>query len=76
MKQKELNEKVALLRDGQIVEIENEWFQAVRLPDNDDEFPCLICDVDCVCRGDVNTICAALEDYGRCRWFLKLAHPL
>lgn len=74
MKEKELRVKVALLKDGQIVEIANDWFQAVRLPDNDDEDPCFICDVDCLGRGDVNTICAALEDYGKCRWFLKLAH--
>ena len=74
MKQKELNEKVALLRDGQNVDIADDWFQAVRLLDDVDEDPCFICDIDCLCRGDVNTICAALEDYGRCRWFLKLAH--
>ena len=74
MKQKELLEKVALLKDGQIVEIENDWFQAVRLPEYWDEDPCNICELDSICRGDVNTICAALEDYGRCRWYLKLAH--
>lgn len=76
MKEKELREKVALLKDGQAVEIENDWFQAVRLPDNDDDDPCFICGIDSLCRGDVNTICAALEDFGRCHWFLKLAHPL
>ena len=74
MKEKELREKVALLKDGQIVDIAGDWFQAARLPEYWDEDPCNICELDSICRGDVNTICAALEDYGKCRWYLKLAH--
>lgn len=75
MTEKEIREKVALLKDGQIVEIEYDTYKAVRLLDDVDEDPCFICDVDCLCQGDVNTICAALEDYGKSRWLLKLAHP-
>ena len=76
MKQKELREKVALLKDGQVVEIAGDFFQAVHFEGDYWSNPCMQCDLDSICRGDVNTICAALEDYGKAHWFLKLAHPL
>ena len=74
MKQKELLEKVALLKDGQIVEIENDWFQAVRLPEYWDEDPCNICELDSICRGDITDVCNKLDGDWPYKWYLKLAH--
>lgn len=75
MKQKELNEKVQLLKAGQIVEIEGDYFRAVRL-ENDMPFGlCNECALDSICRGDVVEICCEMETAGSHRWYLKLAHP-
>lgn len=76
MKEKEFREKVALLRDGQVVEIEGDCFQAVRLPEDFDGLPCSVCELDSICRNVISTICAELEDFGKSYWYLKLAHPL
>lgn len=76
MTEKELREKVALLKDGQVVEIENDFFQAVRLPEDFDDIPCNVCELDSICLNVISTICAELEDYGKSYWYLKLAHPL
>lgn len=76
MRQKELYEKVQLLKAGQIVEIAGDWFQAVKL---DDDMPfglCSECGLDSICRFDVLEVCCEMESAGSHRWMLKLAHPL
>lgn len=74
MKQKELNEKVALLRDGQVVQIEGDFFQAVRLPDDWQVRACEACDLDSICQGDVAIVCGELDKPLYTKWYLKLAH--
>ena len=76
MKEKELYEKVQLLKAGQIVEINNDWFQAVRVDDTDSEPVCMQCDLDSICRGDVFLVCCEMETAASYWWMLKLAHPL
>lgn len=75
MKEKELRKKVALLKDGQIVEIAGDWFKASRVPDEWDMHACEACDLDSICHGDVNEVCIEMETAGSNRWYLKLAHP-
>lgn len=73
MEKKELYEKVQLLKDGQIVEINYDFFRAVRCEDNDIN-PCMdICNLDCICKGDVDEICYELNLYSKTQWYLKLA---
>lgn len=74
MKERELREKVALLRDGQIVEIQGDYFQAARIPDYWDESPCNVCELDSICRDDVNDVCNELDIVPPWKWLLKLAH--
>lgn len=74
MTQKELNAKVALLRDGQVVQIEDDYFQAVRLPDDWQVRACEACDLGSVCRGDVAEVCTELDHPLYTKWYLKLAH--
>lgn len=76
MTQKEVREKVALLKDGQIVEIAGDWFQAVKVDDADFETCCDACQLDSICRGDVHYICCEMETSASYFWVLKLAHPL
>ena len=76
MKEKELREKVALLKDGQVVEIAGDFFQAVRVDDADFESCCEVCQLDSICRGDVFNVCCEMETAASHWWYLKLAHPL
>ena len=69
MKQKELREKVALLRDGQVVQIEGDFFRAIKLPEYFDDSPCTICELD-----SIRIICDELEGTMEFSWYLKLAH--
>jgi len=74
MTQKELNEKVQLLKAGQIVEINADCFQAKRITDWYEVNPCDCCDLDSICRGDVAIVCEAMDYIGKRQWYLKLAH--
>lgn len=74
MTQKELHEKVSLLKDGQVVMIEGDFFRAVRLPDYWQVRACVACDLDSVCRGDVAKVCTELDHPLYTRYYLKLAH--
>ena len=73
MNKKELYQKIELLKAGQIVEINSDFFKAVRIEDEDIR-PCVdICDLDCICKGDVAEICDELDWNSKTRWYLKLA---
>lgn len=72
MNQKTLNEKVALLKDGIIVEIDGLMFSAKRINDEDAPVPCEYCNVDCACRGNVPKVCAELDDFSKSLWYLWL----
>lgn len=76
MKQKELNEKVQLLKAGQIVEIAGDWFRACRVAEAWEGRACDACDLDSLCKGDVALVCDELDKPFDNRWYLKLAHPL
>lgn len=75
MKQKELYEKVQLLKAGQVVEISGDWFQAVKVDDADFESCCEQCQLDSICRDDVFDVCCEMETAASHWWYLKLAHP-
>lgn len=75
MKQKELNEKVQLLKAGQAVEIAGDWFRAVKVPESYEYRACELCELDCICRGEVAEVCSGLDWPFEDRWYLKLAHP-
>lgn len=73
MKKKEFNQKVALLKAGQIVEINSDFFRAVRCEDEDIN-PCLdICNLDCICGDEISEICRELDWCSKTQWYLKLA---
>lgn len=74
-KLKELNEKVALLKDGQVVEIAGDSFQAVRVDELDGFSCCQLCELDSICRGEVVLVCSELDRPFSNKWYLKLAHP-
>lgn len=74
MEQKELNKKVALLKDGQIVEISGDWFRAVKVENYDKGSCCEQCDLDSICRDDVFDVCCEMETTASHHWLLKLAH--
>lgn len=75
MRQKELYEKVQLLKAGQVVEIAGDWFQAVKVDDADIESCCEKCQLDSICHDDVFDVCCEMETAASHWWYLKLAHP-
>lgn len=72
MKAKMLAQKVALLKDGQVVEIDGLLFSAKRINDDDPQTPCLYCNVDCLCRSDVAEVCTELDFLSKSTWYLYL----
>lgn len=76
MKQRELNEKVQLLKAGQVVQIAGDFFQACKLAEAFEGRACEACDLDSICKGDVALVCDALDRPFYVRYYLKLAHPI
>lgn len=75
MKQKELKKKVQLLKAGQCVEINADWFRACKVAEGWEGRACEACTLDSICQGDVHEVCIEL-DWPYCnKWYLKLAHP-
>ena len=75
MRQKELSEKVALLKDGQIVQIAGDLFRAIQLLTVESMSECMQCDLDSICHDDVLEVCIKMNSMGSRHWILKLAHP-
>lgn len=75
MRQRELRQKAALLKDGQVVRIGGDFFKAARLPECWDESPCNICELDSICHDDITDVCNELDGLRPYKWYLKLAHP-
>lgn len=76
MTEKEKNQKVQLLKAGVTVEIAGDTFYAVRVPESWEYRACELCELDCICRGEVAEVCSAMDWPFDDRWYLKLAHPL
>lgn len=72
MNHRELAEKVALLKDGLIVEINGLMFSAKRINEGDPLWPCMYCNVDCLCRGDIASVCTELDFESKSVWYLYL----
>lgn len=75
MKKKTLYEKAQLLKAGQIVEINGDYFQALKVEKEDFESCCMYCDLDSICRDEVFEVCCEMETAASHFWRLKLAHP-
>ena len=76
MKDGKLYETAQLLKAGQIVQIEDDFFRAIKFIGEPVDSPCLYCDLDSICRGDINDVCNELDSHGQGKWILALAHPL
>lgn len=74
MRLKELYKKVQLLKAGQVVEINGDYFRAVRIDDRDSESCCEHCQLDSICRGDVFEVCCEMEGSAPYWWYLKIEH--
>lgn len=72
MKAKDLNEKIALLKDGQHVEIDGMIFSAKSINPTFPYSPCAECNVDCLCHGDVAEVCIMLDFMSKTVWYLHL----
>lgn len=73
MGRKKLYEKIALLKEGQIVLIGDYFFRA-RSFSRQDVRPCDVCQLDSICHGIVHDVCKELDFFSTRRWYLELAH--
>lgn len=72
MKLDELRQKVALLKDGQVVEIDGLYYKAKRVPECWPQDACYYCNIDCLCHGDVAQVCTELDFLSKSVWYLTL----
>ena len=77
-KQKQLSiyEKAQLLKAGQVVEIQGDYFKARRIEADPLTCPCTVCELDSICKMAHLEICCELETRAEHDWILELAHPL
>lgn len=68
-----IEKKCQLLKAGQIVEIDGNFFRAIQLEVDWADSPCYYCTIDSLCQGNVSEVCAHLETFPDDRWILKLA---
>lgn len=74
MRRSEIKKKARQLRDGQIVELNADWFRAKPI---DVEFAaerCNYCDLDCICLNDICDTCEWLNIIANRFYCLTLAH--
>ena len=72
MKVDTLHAKAVRLAEGGIVEIAGHFVRAVNVPYA--ENPCEHCEMDSVCRMEMNDLCAELDAYTRSKNLLKFAY--
>lgn len=77
-KRKQLStfEKAQLLKAGQVVEIQGDYFKAKKLEADPLTSPCVICELDSICKMAHCEICSELDTKAEHYWILELAHPL
>lgn len=71
---KKREELVALLRDKQKVSVDGLAIRAVRLDICYHGMRCNLCDMDCLCKGDIGDICDAVNAGAINPYILKLCH--
>lgn len=76
MRYDKLYETAQLLKAGQIVQIEDNFFRAIKFNGDTIESPCYCCTLDSICRDDITDVCNELDAHGDGRWLLDLANPL
>lgn len=76
MTQKQRYKAAQLLKAGQVVELNGDFFRAVHFEGDYWSNPCMICDLDSICRDEVFEVCCELETKASHHWLLRLAHPL
>lgn len=74
-KQQSIYEKAQLLKAGQVVEIQGDYFKAKKFEADVLINPCMVCELDSICQIEHSTICAELESRKDYNWILELAHP-
>lgn len=71
MTDKELHEKAIRLIEGGLVEVDGLVVRAVFVPDGFDQ--CMHCEMDCLCKGNIASLCDEIYSISRSQYLLKLA---
>lgn len=68
-----IHDKAIRLVEGGIVEIDSNWFRLIQLPDDYEDVPCMVCDLDSICRMEHTDVCGECEAISNKRCYLQLA---
>lgn len=72
MTQKEIHEKAIRLIEGGVVEIDGNWFRLVYPQLEGRDIPCMMCELDSICRRHHVVICGECEAITHKKCMLEL----
>lgn len=71
-KQMSRHDMAVRLCEGGEVFFQGYWLKAIAVPE--EENPCELCRMDCICRMEMTDLCAECDGYGRCKHLLYFAN--
>lgn len=71
-KQMSRHDMAVRLHEGGEVFFQGYWLKAIAVPE--EENPCELCEMDCICRMEMTDLCAECDGYGRCKHLLYFAN--
>lgn len=74
MTEKLLNKLVKSLKDGQPVLVSGHCIRAMRVHGGSPGYECELCEMDCLCKGDIADVCKALNLHAKSPYYLWLCH--
>ena len=72
MKKMTVHDKAIRLLQGDIVQIEGNWFRVKRFPDYYDDNTCKVCELDSMCHWEHTQICEECEIISQHKCILNL----
>lgn len=66
------HEMAVRLHEGGEVFFQGYWLKAIAVPE--EENPCELCRMDCICHMEMTDLCAECDAYGRCGHLLYFAN--
>ena len=67
------HDKAIRLLEGGVVEIDGNWFRVRKFSKEYDDNPCMVCELDSICRMEHTDVCEECEAISHLRCYLQLA---
>lgn len=76
MEKMTVHDKAIRLLEGGVVEIESDLFSLKRLSDEFDDYPCVACNLDSICKGEHADVCEECDAISGGKCCLQLEHKV